>query len=258
MPLIVITGFPCSGKTRRANELKKAFESMSKTVHVVSERDALEEINKNLYYQDPAKEKEIRGILKSSAQRLLTEENVVIIDAGNYIKGFRYELYCMSKECKTTQCTVHSLLSAQTSWSWNKCRDVNEKYTKEVFDALIMRFEPPDSRNRWDNPLFTVLPEDSLPILELTDSLFARKAPPPNKSTQCEILSASKIGAEGDIKIEGCSIPFLCCSRNLSAPQLARFRRQFLAYTKMNPPRENEISSIPVLFVQFLNHRLSE
>ena len=38
-------------------------------------------------------EKEIRGILKSEAIRLLTPENVVILDAGNYIKGNIYNEY---------------------------------------------------------------------------------------------------------------------------------------------------------------------
>ncbi len=51
-------------------------------------------------------------------------------------------------------------------------------------DALILRFEAPDSRNRWDSPLFTIQQEDSLPFEAISDALFKRKAPPPNQSTQ--------------------------------------------------------------------------
>lgn len=52
------------------------------------------------------------------------------------------------------------------------------------FDALVQRFEAPDSRNRWDSPLFTVLKDDILPLEAVSDALFKRKAPPPNQSTQ--------------------------------------------------------------------------
>ncbi|XP_071453488.1 protein KTI12 homolog isoform X2 [Hetaerina americana] len=259
MPLVILTGFPCSGKTSRATELKSFFESEMKVVHVISEDDAFEGIEKNSVYMNPSKEKEVRAILKSRAQRLLDGGNVVILDGGNYIKGYRYELYCMSKECKTTQVTVHCQISSGEAWSWNERRKNEfEKFNKEVHDALVMRYEAPDSRNRWDSPLFTVFPADRLPTSEILESLFERKAPPPNKSTQCEILSAYKIGAENDVKIQGCPIYFSCPGGTLSAPQLARLRRQFLSYTKLNPPRDEDISAIPVHFVQFLNHRLSE
>lgn len=52
------------------------------------------------------------------------------------------------------------------------------------FDALVLRFEAPDSRNRWDSPLFTILKDDTLPCEAISDALFKRKAPPQNQSTQ--------------------------------------------------------------------------
>ena len=45
----------------------------------------------------------------------------------------------------------------------------------------VMRFESPENRNRWDSPLFVVLPEDELPCQQIYDALYDRKAPPPNK-----------------------------------------------------------------------------
>lgn len=68
------------------------------------------------------------------------------------------------------------------------------------FDALVLRFEAPDSRNRWDSPLFTILKDDVLPCEAISDALFKRKAPPPNQSTQsvrdlllfCFVLSLKK------------------------------------------------------------------
>lgn len=89
MPLIVITGFPSSGKTKRATELADFFRERGKTVHVVSENLAIPKAGfaKNEYFADSQKEKVVRSDLKSEAVRLLTKDNVVILDGGNYIKG---------------------------------------------------------------------------------------------------------------------------------------------------------------------------
>ncbi|TSL89897.1 Signal peptidase complex catalytic subunit SEC11A [Bagarius yarrelli] len=54
----------------------------------------------------------------------------------------------------------------------------------ERLDALILRFEVPDSRNRWDSPLFTIQKEERLPFEAISDAILKRKVPPPNKSTQ--------------------------------------------------------------------------
>lgn len=89
MPLIIITGFPSSGKTKRCIELAEHFRERGKTVHVVSENLAIPKagFTKNEYYADSQKEKVIRADLKSETVRLLTKDNVVILDAANYIKG---------------------------------------------------------------------------------------------------------------------------------------------------------------------------
>lgn len=47
-----------------------------------------------------------------------------------------------------------------------------------------MRFEAPDSRNRWDSPLFTIQKEDRLPFEAIADAVLKRKVPPPNQSTE--------------------------------------------------------------------------
>lgn len=49
--------------------------------------------------------------------------------------------------------------------------------------ALNMRFEPPESKNRWDSTLFTILNDSNLPLEEISNVLLLQKAPPPNKST---------------------------------------------------------------------------
>lgn len=89
MPLIVITGYPSSGKTLRTNELKEFLIQRGKTVKVVSENVAIPKagFRKNEYFDDSQKEKIVRADLKSEAVRQLSKDDVVILDAGNYIKG---------------------------------------------------------------------------------------------------------------------------------------------------------------------------
>ena len=55
----------------------------------------------------------------------------------------------------------------------------------------MRRYETPDSKNRWDAPLFSVSAEDELKFDEIYRSLYETKAPKPNLSTQCVSIYAS-------------------------------------------------------------------
>ena len=103
MPLIIIVGCPASGKSARTKELKEYFENQrQKIVHVVSENEIVNssEMTKNEIYESSQKEKVIRADLKSNSLRKLNKNDLVIIDGGNYIKGYRYEIYCASKSAR--------------------------------------------------------------------------------------------------------------------------------------------------------------
>lgn len=103
MPLIVIVGGPSSGKSTRAQEIRNFFETTKeKIVHVVCENETIKnsEIGKNEVYESSQKEKMIRGDLKSNSVRLLNKNDLVIVDGGNYIKGYRYEIYCATKAAR--------------------------------------------------------------------------------------------------------------------------------------------------------------
>ncbi|KAF7224449.1 protein KTI12 homolog isoform X1 [Nothobranchius furzeri] len=197
MPLIVMCGYPCSGKTRRANELKAHFEEKTgREVHIVG--DAALDVDRNNVYADSQKEKNVRASLKAEVERKVSKDNIVILDSLNYIKGYRYELFCLIKHAQTPHCLVYTLTSDEESSLWNKNRDAAEQYSRDTFDALVRRFEAPDSRNRWDSPLFTVLQDDMLPLEAISDALFRRKAPPPNQSTQSQPLSSANFLYELD------------------------------------------------------------
>lgn len=275
MPFIIIVGQPSTGKTTVCNKIRDYFLQKSKSVEVVSEFEVLQQkqLTRNTAYADSKIEKEIRGVLKTQVFRKLHPDVVLILDGLNYIKGFRYELYCGSKENKTTSCTVHCDISAENAWQLNQSRAAEEQYSKEVFDGLVLRYEVPDSRNRWDSPMVTVIDVEKIPFEDVEAALYSRKPPPPNLATQCpplsdtnflhqvdksvqavvgNIVAATKMGQEGDISVPGTDEKILLSSeKNFSLPQLMRLKRQFIIYVKSHP----EISSqnVAQFFVQYLN-----
>ncbi|XP_023215995.1 protein KTI12 homolog [Centruroides sculpturatus] len=272
MPLVVLCGYPCSGKTFRAKQLENYLIKEHKLkVILISDEEGL--CDRNTLYNDTSKEKELRSSLKSNVQKNISKNDVVILDASNYIKGYRYELYCISKAAKTIHCVIHCDVSIDICWEWNiNCKN---KYTREVFDALIQRFECPDSRNRWDSSLFTVHSDETLPFTDIHKVLFMKKPPPPNQSTQSQplaatnflyeldnitqnitktIVNAQKTSVPGDlISIDGAT-EHIILTRTLTMPELTRLRRQFISYTKMHPV--DDMKKIPNLYVQYLKNSL--
>ena len=58
---------------------------------------------------DAKSEKAARGTFYSAIQRVLSKDDIVIADGMNYIKGFRYQLYCEAKALSTPHCVVSCL-----------------------------------------------------------------------------------------------------------------------------------------------------
>jgi len=270
----MMCGFPSSGKTQLAEKLKEFLKKeKNSVVTLVSDKDF--ESDKNVVYADSQKEKILRGNLKATAQRNTTKDSVTILDSGNYIKGFRYELYCATKSAQTPQCVIFCDATKEQALEWNSKRPENEQYTQDVLEALIMRFEPPVSTNRWDSPLITVHPDKELPLDVIYDALFLKKAPPPNFSTLSQplsatnflheldrvtqsiikdVMSAQETAVPGDnILIPGAADK-IHYTRPLSLAELQRTRRQFISFTKTHPVDDH--SKIANMFVQFLNNSI--
>ncbi|XP_037111327.1 protein KTI12 homolog [Syngnathus acus] len=274
MPLIVMCGYPCSGKTRRAEELKLYFEqNTDRKVHIVGDSSLAAE--KNAVYADSQKEKQVRAALKAEVERKVNKDDIVILDSLNYIKGYRYELFCLVKHAQTPHCLVYCLTSDDVSLAWNNSRDAEEQYTQDILNALIQRFEAPDSRNRWDSPLFNILQDDTTPFEAIADALFKRKAPPPNQSTRNQPLSSANFLYELDkttqdvltaifnaqkTSVPGDRIPVpgttekIEFTRSVNMAELRKFRRQFISYSKMHPTENT--GQISNMFVQYLNKSL--
>jgi len=208
MPLIIVTGLPCSGKSTTAKELQVYLEKRlpeerdSRHVRIVSDSDTLDWDGRDEIFSSISKEKQLRGWLKAEAQRYVNLNQIVILDASAYIKGFRYELYCMSKEAKTHYCVIEKLIDQETCWNWNQARlgiyesdpDKDPEapipaYKRETFEALILRYEKCDEENRWDSPLFRINnQDDSLDLGKIYDSITKEN---PLASNKCTITSTT-------------------------------------------------------------------
>lgn len=59
-----------------------------------------------IVYDHARTEKEARGVAYARAKRVLKRDSIVILDGMNYIKGWRYQLWCEAKAAQTTCCVV--------------------------------------------------------------------------------------------------------------------------------------------------------
>ena len=74
----------------------------------------------------------------------------------NYIKGYRYEIYCISRTQRTPHCTVWVRAEDEVSDQWNVSREPEHCLTQSLLQELRLRYEAPSEKNRWDCPLFIV------------------------------------------------------------------------------------------------------
>ena len=106
MPLIILSGYPCTGKTTFAELLASALRSSGHDGKVVIINEESLHMGKQQYYGgntflfllykfklflywnlDAAREKLLRQNLKSAVDHALNASTYVILDSLNYIKG---------------------------------------------------------------------------------------------------------------------------------------------------------------------------
>ncbi|KAG2155252.1 chromatin associated protein KTI12 [Suillus bovinus] len=185
MALITISGYPSSGKSTRAAQIYD-FLSVASTpqlkVKVISDDDlAVDRVS----YDDSLQEKTARATLFTAITRHINKDTILIVDGMNYIKGFRYQLYCKAREAGVRVATVYVLATPDQCRKWNDERVDGKRYNPKTLDALIQRFEEPSSMVRWDAPLFTIPWDDPTPPLErISDAVTTGIVKPPNVGTQ--------------------------------------------------------------------------
>ncbi|KAF1756425.1 hypothetical protein GCK72_012878 [Caenorhabditis remanei] len=154
MPLIIVTGHPSSGKSTIVDRLAERFKEKGKEYQIIRDESYGGFDRKN--YEFANKEKDLRSWIRSEVQQSLTKNKVIICDGLNYIKGYRYELFLAAKMSKTTYCVIQCSPSADTCHWLNEQKPESSRYSKELIDQLLMRYERPDTKFRWEKPLFEV------------------------------------------------------------------------------------------------------
>ncbi|KAH6724594.1 RNA polymerase II Elongator complex associated protein-like protein Kti12 [Leptodontidium sp. MPI-SDFR-AT-0119] len=308
MPLIILTGYPSSGKTYRATQLQNYLTAQisnlpssspnsSLRVHLISDHTLA--ISRTVYNlstktqherSNNASEKDARATIYAAVKRVLSDKDIVILDGANYIKGWRYQLYCEAKAVRTTHCVVHVGTAVEKARSVNEERsakvesEVKEEdlpYEKECWENLVFRYEEPNAFARWDSPLFTVVWEDKQPPCEaiwesLVGSENGKKVVRPNqatvlkapssedylyeldKSTQTilnKILEWAKDhpgegGGEVDVGEAAEELIVELPANPIGLPALQRLRRQFISLNRRDAV---SVKRIKESFVGYLN-----
>jgi len=215
MPLIIVTGWPTSGKTTRSKQLHeylaKRIADTKYRLHFISD-DSLS-ISRSVYDLSPdkvpahtrsanASEKDARAAIYGAVKRVLSDKDIVILDGLNYIKGWRYQLHCEAKAVRTPSCIL------QIGCAKDKAKEINEERLKRKeaghipaegepepyepgnWENLVFRHEEPNPMTRWDSPLFALVWDDNEDqTREVFDTLWdsiageGRKVIRPNQAT---------------------------------------------------------------------------
>lgn len=199
MPCLILTGHPCIGKSTFTKLLSDrallrhgrdgsvsnghATAATISRVAVVTDTSSCPDRSRAECYESSTSEKVTRAALKSDFEKSGdggSGTTLVLLDSLNYIKGYRYELYCISKEAGERHGVVWISLGGESSddggkdaggegetlpKKWNRLRreaattdgERGDYYAdEETMDALVQRYEPPNSRWRWEDPLYKV------------------------------------------------------------------------------------------------------
>lgn len=148
MALLTITGYPCSGKTRRVEQLKTYFETRisgdnsgsGQALSLVHLSDDILNVPRSVY-DNGRLEKPARQTLFTAVQRALGKGNIVIVDGMNYIKGFRYQMFCAAKEANVRVATVYIATPPDKCKEWHAARiesSAESVYADETY-AYVLR-----------------------------------------------------------------------------------------------------------------------
>lgn len=256
MPLIIFTGFPCSGKTTRAKEVQQSLPTA-----VIISCDTLGH-SKFICHSSADEEKRCRAAVFAATERALSKDSTVIVDAMNYIKGYRYQLYCLAREIGTPHLVIQCLISHEQVLTRNNRSQVPCGGT--LLEELINRYEEPNAQTKWDSPLMTLGPEDTLPFAEISKILGGGARKPPSLATQ--IINAPACPTDTDHilqdvcntllqSIKSCDAHCILDNQRLnlggwSASRVQRVRKHFSHMCRLNPVTDKKV--LRSLFIEYV------
>lgn len=273
MPLVIVSGLPCSGKTFWSHELLRYIQEnlpANKTVELVSEEDYGAE--RPTTYGNSNNEKKARGNFISTLERKITKDNIVIADGMNYIKGYRYQIYCIARAQATPHVSLYTVASESQCRQRNADRKADATYSPSCLEELFMRFEEPNNQSRWDSPMFTVSEGEPADWAPLLTALLGAVARPPSMSTAIKAGDSSdlvlllnektqamtshvlqivkQVGVPTMIKFPSYSFVL---KRSILSSDLQKIRRQFI---HMNRLHQIDPDNLEQLFAQYLDNNL--
>ncbi|XP_076886793.1 protein KTI12 homolog [Bidens hawaiensis] len=270
MALVVICGQPCSGKSTAAFCLSEALNDLEPKPNVRIINETSFHLDRNQTYAEMTSEKNLRGVLRSEVDRSLSKDNIIIVDSLNSIKGYRYELWCLARAAGIRHCVLFCDVEETDCRKWNIERRGKDgvSYDDAVFEDLVRRFERPDSRNRWDSPLFELWPvkdrieKTSPSIVDLVSYITKKvdsktrdvKILQPTMATQSArfseanslyemdratqevtsaIVEAQALAMSGPVTglVVSRDLPVINISRSVGLPELRRLRKTFIKLT---------------------------
>ncbi|KAI6239087.1 hypothetical protein M3Y99_00611700 [Aphelenchoides fujianensis] len=156
MPLIVISGFPASGKSTIAQRLADGFAERS--VVIVDDSKVNSEFRRDAsHFLDKRKQVDHMNSLRSEIRRILSlnKETIVIVDSLNYARSQRYEMSTIANNCRTTFGIVWVHASRRTALWLNEQRGA-DGYEAAIMEDLFARYEQPKAHLSGEKPLFEV------------------------------------------------------------------------------------------------------
>ncbi|KAI0480529.1 chromatin associated protein KTI12 [Xylariaceae sp. FL0804] len=175
MPLVIVSGLPTSGKTTRAKQLYEYLSeritqsSSSSTSSSASSSAAAAEPRYRLHLisdqtlgtpravydlsaaRDPhsrsanAAEKDARAAAQAAVARALGPRDIVLLDGLNYIKGWRYQLFCEARAARTPSCVL------QVGCARERAREVNEaRLRRRRRRQVVVKEEGPGTEGKVD------------------------------------------------------------------------------------------------------------
>ncbi len=119
MPLLIICGYPSSGKSKFSRSLMNQFLIKNPELKISLINDESLHLTKLVTYQTEEAEKEARSSIRSEVGHLLSRESLTIVDSMNYIKGFRYEISCIAKAVGTLCALCWVITNKELCVQWN-------------------------------------------------------------------------------------------------------------------------------------------
>jgi protein KTI12 len=242
-------------------------------VRIVSE-DTLN-LNREEIFATPRAANAFRAALREEVARWLGQQTLVILDATQEIKGFRYEIDCLASSIPTPHTTVWCDVPLSEARRRNaECA----RLSPSLHDDVASRFERPLDTFKWDSPLFQLQPGATPPFSLIVESLFSdqRFVPPPcippqthtvfdplralDEATLAIVVDLATAQAAGGalpgerIFCSGTDCGFLL-PRLIPTAELHELRRRFLDDVRPLIAAGDEAlaARIPGAFVQFLS-----